>query len=133
MSEKQRYVIAHAQARQRAQDAVRLAPDGWEVIVKPPARRLGANKLMWKWLAAYAQQCKWPVNGAMVYMEDEDWKNVFSAALVRETRMAAGMNGGVVLLGQRTRKFSVAQMNDMITLMEAEAPNRGVRLGGVAE
>ena len=49
---KQRFILAHDTARQRALSAVANAPEGMEVIVKPhkSTRSLQQNSLYWKWL-----------------------------------------------------------------------------------
>ena len=38
MSEKQLFILAHAEARRRAQQAVQTAPEGFRVVVEPPKR-----------------------------------------------------------------------------------------------
>lgn len=37
------FILAHAEARRRALEAVRTAPDGFAVVVKPPTRNLDQN------------------------------------------------------------------------------------------
>ena len=65
----------------------------------------------------------------MVKMDEDDWKDVLSAAFKGETvRLAMGLNGGVVLLGQRTSKFTKAQFSEWIEFLYATAADRGVKL-----
>jgi len=77
------------------------------------------NDKMWAMLGDISRQVQWPVDGRMVYMPDEDWKDVLSAALKKEQRVAQGVAGGFVMLGQRTSKMKVADMSDLIELMYA--------------
>jgi hypothetical protein len=84
---------------------------------------------MWPLLTVFANELLWPVNGRMVKMDADDWKDVLSAAFKGESvRLAMGLNGGVVLLGQRTSKFSKAEFSDWIEFLYATAADRGVKL-----
>jgi hypothetical protein len=101
----------------------------WILSIKPETRSQAQNRLMWPILSVFARELLWPVNGAMVKMERDDWKDVLSAAFKGETvRMAQGLNGGIVLLGQRTSKFTKAQFSDWIEFLYATAADRGVKL-----
>ena len=65
----------------------------------------------------------------MTKMDPDDWKDVLSAAFKGENvRLAMGLNGGIVLLGQRTSKFSKAEFSDWIEFLYATAADRGVTL-----
>lgn len=59
-------------------------------------------------------------------MSPDDWKDVLTANWHREVRMAAGIDGGVVMLGQRTSKMTKEQMAELIDLMLAFGAERGV-------
>jgi hypothetical protein len=84
---------------------------------------------MWPLLTVFSQQLQWPVDGRMVTMDADDWKDVLSAAFKGESvRLAMGLNGGVVLLGQRTSKFTKAQFAEWIEFLYATAADRGVKL-----
>lgn len=84
------------------------------------------NKKMWAMLADVSKQVKWPVNGKEGYLASEDWKDIFSAELTKEQRVAQGLSGGFVLLGLRTSKLKKREMADLITIMEAFGAERGV-------
>lgn len=60
----------------------------------------------------------------MVNMSPEDWKHVLSAGFKKEQRVAAGIDGGYVILGQRTSKFSKEEMSEFIELIYAFGANR---------
>jgi class 3 adenylate cyclase len=121
------FKLVHSQARQGAERAVKEAPDGFVVTVAEPTRSLDANAAMWVVLQAFADQLQWPVNGAMVWMTADEWKDVLSAAYKRESvKVAMGMDGGMVMLGSRTSKFSVREMSEFIDFLHATAAARDV-------
>jgi hypothetical protein len=65
----------------------------------------------------------------MVTMDADDWKDVLTAAFRGETvRLAMGLNGGVVMLGQRTSKFTKAEFSEWIEFLYATAAQRGIVL-----
>jgi hypothetical protein len=104
----------------------------WVLSIKPETRTQAQNRLMWPLLTVFARELLWPVNGHMVKIDEDDWKDVLSAAFKGETvRLAMGLNGGVVLLGQRTSKFSKAEFSDWIEFLYATAADRGVSLPAI--
>lgn len=82
-------------------------------------RTLDQNAVMWCRLRDLAKQVQWPVNGKMEWISEWDYKDIFSADLKKEQRIARGLSGGFVLLGIRTSKLKKREMADMITMMEA--------------
>ena len=90
-------------------------------------RSQAQNDLMWSALTDLSRQVEWPVDGRMTRMDAEDWKHVMSAGLKRHQRIAAGMDGGFVLLGQSTRKLKVAEMAELIQIIHAFGDERNVR------
>lgn len=89
-------------------------------------RTIEQNRKLWALLNDVAAQVRWPVNGAEVLMDAHDWKNVFTAALVKHQRIAQGIEGGWVLLGTRTSRMSVSEMMELIELIQAFGAERGV-------
>lgn len=101
----------------------------WVLSLVPETRTQAQNRLMWPLLECFAKQLQWPINGQMVHMEPEDWKDVLTAAFRGESvRLAMGLNGGVVMLGQRTSKFSKAEFAEWIDFLYATAADRSVHL-----
>jgi hypothetical protein len=96
-------------------------------------RTIEQNKLLWALLNDVAAQVRWPVNGAEVLMDAHDWKNVFTAALVKHQRIAQGIEGGWVLLGTRTSRMSVSEMMELIELIQAFGAQHGVEFSDPAE
>ena len=132
MSDKRLFVLSHLEARKRAAQAVAEAPDGYRVCIEPPKRNLEQNALLWVMLSAFADQLVWPVNGAMVKLEPEEWKDILTAAYRRETqRVAMGLDGGMVMLGMRTSKLNKRQFAELIEFIQSVAVDRGVELGEV--
>lgn len=122
-----KFVLSHQQARRRAFDAVAAAPAGYVVTIKEPTRSLDANAAMWPILQAFSEQLLWPVNGRMVTMTPEEWKDVLSSAFRGEqARLAVGMSGGVVMLGARTSRMGKKLFSEFLDFMHATAADRGV-------
>lgn len=121
--------LVHAEARRRAVECVRQAPDGFVVVVREPTRNLEQNARLWAYLTAFSEQLLWPVNGERCRLTPEEWKSLLSAAFFNETqRIALGLNGGMVILGLRTSKMGKRQFSEFIEFIQATAIERGVIL-----
>lgn len=109
--------------------AVAEAPSTYVVQIRARSRSIEQNKAQWPILTAFSEQLEWPVNGRMVKMTPEEWKDVLSAAFKGEqTRLAMGLDGGVVMLGQRTSEFRHEQFSQWLEFLNATAADRGVNL-----
>ena len=127
MSDKRIFRLAHPEARRRAMACVAEAPDGFVVTVQEPTRSTDQNAAQWPILEAFAEQLQWPVNGAMVSLSAEEWKDVLTAAFQGETvRLAQGLNGGVVMLGLRTSQMGKRRFSEWLDFLNATATLRGV-------
>ena len=111
-----------------AGDMVRKALKGGDVllVLTRPTRSTEQNRKMWALLRDVARQRPLVVNGESIMAEPDDWKDVFTAALRRETRMAQGLDGGVVLLGMRTSRMKKAELSELIELIYAYGSEWGV-------
>jgi hypothetical protein len=126
---KRTFHLVHQQARMRAALSVSAAPDGYTVTISEPTRNLEQNALMWVYLDAFSKQLQWPVNGRMVHMTGEEWKDVLSAGFRRESaRLAMGLDGGVVMLGMRTSQMGKREFVEFIEFLQSVAADRGVSL-----
>lgn len=96
------------------------------ITVAEPKRSLEQNAAMWSALADVSRQVKWPMNGALQLLSPDDWKQILSAGLKREQRVAAGMDGGFVILGQRTSQMSQREMGELLDLIYAFGAEHGV-------
>ncbi|MDZ5615025.1 recombination protein NinB [Achromobacter xylosoxidans] len=124
--DKQVFVLSHPLARRNAAQACASAPDGYRVEIKPKTRTTAQNDMMWSILTDISRQVQFVVNGALVNIEPEEVKDVLTAGLRQEMRMAMGLNGGVVMLGQRTSRMSVRDMTQLIELAYAFGNEKGV-------
>ena len=123
------YILVHKEARARAHAAIDDAPEGNAVTIGEPTRNLDQNAAQWPILQAFADQLQWPINGRMEWMTPDEWKDVLTCAFKRESvRVAMGMDGGMVMLGQRTSKFSKAQFGEWLEFLNATAALRDVDL-----
>lgn len=123
------FILCHSEARNRALEAVRTAPDGWAVKVGEPTRNLEQNAAQWPILECFAKQKKWPVNGSLEWLSAEEWKDVLTAAFEKESvRLAQGLDGGVVMLGKRTSKFGKRKFSDWLTFLHATAAHFNIDL-----
>lgn len=126
---KQKFILAHDIARQRAIEAVKSAPVGFSVTVQEPSRNLEQNAALWALLSEFGRQLLWPVNGQMVKLEPEEWKDLLTAAFRQETaRVAMGLNGGMVMLGARTSKMGKKEFSEFLEFVNATAVDRGVNV-----
>jgi hypothetical protein len=124
---KRYFVLAHSSARQGAMTAIHEAPDGYVVTLCEPKRNLDQNAAQWPILQAFSKQIKWPVNGELVTLEPDEFKDILTAAFFGESvRLAQGLNGGVVMLGKRTSKFTKKEFSDWLEFLHAAAAARGV-------
>lgn len=126
---KKTFIMAHAVARAHALQAVEDAPEGYVITISEPTRSFEQNAAQWPILQAFADQLQWPVNGAMEWLTADEWKDILTAAFKRETvRVAMGLDGGMVMLGSRTSKFSKAQFSEWLDFLNATAAARDVEL-----
>lgn len=129
MKDKRIYRLVHAEARRRAAQDIASAPEGYIAVVQEPNRSLDQNAAQWPILQAFADQLQWPINGKLEWLTDEEWKDILTAAFMREqARVAPGLDGGMVLLGQRTSKFGKKQFSDWLEFLNATAAARDVDL-----
>lgn len=97
------------------------------VKIAEEGRTLEQNALLWPLLDCFADQLKWPVNGVMVRLESEDWKDLLTAAYRNETqRVAMGLNGGMVMLGMRTSKMGKKEFSEFIEFLYSVGAERGI-------
>lgn len=115
-------LTSHINAWERAQ----AARDGGRCphCKRPYKRSEEQNSKMWVLLTIAAKQVEW--YGAR--LSAEEWKDVFTAALRRE-KVVPGINGGFVVLGQRTSKMTKADMSELIELISAFLTERGIDIG----
>lgn len=95
---------------------------------KDDVRSLDQNALMWVLLGDISKQLEWPVDGRLQKLTTDDWKDILTAGLTKEQRIAQGVSGGFVMLGSRTRRMSKPQMGELIEFIYYFMAEKGVQL-----
>lgn len=123
------FVLHDESIRARALKYLCEVPLGMVVEFRRPKRTDSQNNAQWPILRCFSKQLVWPVNGQMVKMTEKEWKMVLTAAFHNETvRLAAGLNGGVVMLGDRTSEFDVEKFSEWLEFLHSIAAEREVNL-----
>ena len=121
VDDQQRLPLAVAWMQQKVIDGLR---SGKPVVVRigRERRNLEQNARLWAMLADVSKQVKW-FNQAL---SAEDWKHIFSAAVLNQ-RTVPGIDGGIVVLGQSTSSMTKKQFSDLIECIFAFGAENGVR------
>jgi hypothetical protein len=113
------FVLSHDTARQRAQEAIKSAPQGYIVKITEPTRTLDQNALLWPLLDCVSKQVDWYGNK----LTKEEWKDVFTASLKKQ-KVVAGLEGGFVMCGSSTSKMGKRMFSDLCELIFAFGASR---------
>jgi len=109
--------------RQNAMEAVRNAPVGWVVSIKPATRTTAQNSRLWSLLTDLAQQVDWYGQK----LDAATWKDITTASL-RKSRVVPGIDeGSFVVTGLHTSTMTKAELGDLMLLIEAFGAQQGVR------
>lgn len=125
--DKQVFQLVNPMVRRNAAYAIANAPEGYRCEIRPKTRTLAQNDMLWSILTDISKQVDFVVNGELVKVSPEEAKDILTAGLKRETRMAMGIDGGMVILGQRTSKMTVRQLAELIELAHAFGTQKGVQ------
>lgn len=109
-------------SRRQVADMAWSVPPGTTVRFQKDKRSLAQNDAMWVRLTEISEQVKW--HGQ--YLTPEDWKNMFTAALLKCEPVPGLDNGTYVLVGMSTSRMTVGQMSNLIELINAFAAEHGV-------
>lgn len=102
-----------------------LQRDSVLVTLTRPRRTLDQNAKLWPMLTDVSKQVEWVKDGYPCYMKPEEWKDLFTASL-RKQSMAPGIDGGMVVLGLHTSTLNKRQFADLIEIIYAFGSERGV-------
>ena len=91
-------------------------------------RSLEQNRLMWANLEDIAQQVIWYGQK----LDKQEWKDVLTAGLKKQ-KIVPGIEGGFVVIGARTSKMTVAEMNELIELATMFGTQQGVKFRALEE
>jgi hypothetical protein len=83
---------------------------------------------MWANLEDIAQQVVWYGQK----LDKQEWKDVLTAGLKKQ-KIVPGIEGGFVVIGARTSKMSVAEMNELIELAVMFGTQQGVKFRALEE
>lgn len=109
-------------AKQEAHAWIEKAPLGAVLkLIIGKGRTTDQNSKMWACLTDISRQVTW--HGQK--LTPDDWKDVLTAALKR-SRVVPGIDGGFVVLGQRTSEMTKADFIELIELITAFGAQHGV-------
>ncbi|GAC1572608.1 MAG: hypothetical protein NVS3B5_01540 [Sphingomicrobium sp.] len=118
------FTIKNDADRQSASELVRTLKDGMRVDIKMAKRSDPQNAKFWAMLGEVAEQVIW--HGEK--LPPEDWKYLFMDAYKREIRLIPAIEGkGFVAIGRSSSDLTVAEMADVITLIEMFGANHSVK------
>lgn len=106
--------------------AMLVAGNQISVEARRATRSTEQNKMLWSILTDLSKKLPWPIDGVRAMMTPEEWKDVLTAGLRKEQRVASGINGGWVMLGQRTSKMTKAELSDLMELAWAFGAQHGI-------
>ena len=90
--------------------------------LRTETRTTAQNRLLWSSLADVARQVEW--HGQK--LDAEAWKDMATAALKRQ-RVVPGIDGGFVVLGQRTSRMTKAEMSELVDFLHCFGDQRAVK------
>lgn len=115
MSERRRFVLAHTTARNGAADAVRSAPDGYVVEVRPPKRTLDQNA---KFHAICEDMGRQGAMWAGKPRTAKEWKVLLvsghAVATGEEAEVVTGLEGELVSIRESTADMGVRRGSSLI-------------------
>jgi hypothetical protein len=121
-------ILSDDKVRDTARDWIRRAPEGSVLTFTRPdekKRTPPQNRLMWSLLGQLAEKARY--HGYK--LDKEDWKLIMLSGLRKELRIVPSLNNdGVVSLDRSSSRLTVAEMGDMVTLIEAWAGENQVTL-----
>lgn len=117
------YVLAHSAARMGAIEAVKQAPDGYLVEIRPKTRTIPQNAHLWALLTQVSREIVWLGQK----LPPEDWKHIFTAHLKKQ-RLIPGLDGEMVVLGSSTSTMSRKEMADLIELIYSFMVEQGLQV-----
>lgn len=140
MSSKQKFILAHDIARQRALEAVKSAPVGFSVTVQEPSRSTDQNSLTHAFYADLAKllpendalgwrcYCKLHHGVPLLRAEDEDFKAFYDSAV---KRLSYEQKIEAMKFVPVTSIMTKGQLTKFADAVIADFQNRGIGLIGM--
>lgn len=121
------YILAHAEARRRAMEAVRTAPDGFVVRVSPPGKSRDQEERYHAMIGDIAKQWRfmdreWPADDMKRILVDAFAEAMRQAGtpLHHDGRVVPSIDGHrVVQLGIQTSRFRKSEASEFIEFLFA--------------
>lgn len=115
---KQQFHLVNESVKQNAINYIRELPVDAKrpliIDIKDMTRTAQQNRKLWPLLKDLSDQVLWFGNK----YDSDDWKDLITAMVSKskkqEQRMAPGLDGGIVMFGQRTSQMNVRQMVEVI-------------------
>jgi hypothetical protein len=117
-------LLDNLKSRSMIIEAIMNAEPGIRVTIGESPRSIKQNACMWGILDCFAKQAKWNVNGELVRMDSESWKDLLTASFTMDAqRIAESFDDPDkrVLLGVHTRNFGKAQFIQWIEYLHFAA------------
>lgn len=121
--------LVHDEAKKNAKAAIDAAGADGSVkvcVIQDETRTLEQNAYMWPILRCFSKQVELPVDGSLVTLEEEAWKDVMTAVFKGEQLRMVKYSGHVVLVGSSTSQMGKRQFADFLMFLLAEAVERNV-------
>jgi hypothetical protein len=121
--------LVHDEAKKNAKAAIDAAGADHTLkvcVIMDETRTLEQNAYMWPILRCFSKQVELPVDGAMVTLEEEAWKDVMTAVFRGETLRMVKYGQHLVMVGASTSAMGKKQFADFLTFLLAEAVERNV-------
>ncbi len=127
MSESQTFWLAHAPARDMALEAVRRAPEGYSVSIRPPARNLLQNSILHGLISDVVRaKTVW----AGKEWDIDSWRAIFASAYAKAVNLPVqtipGLEGEFVAIRPSTARMSKSELSALIEYVTAFCVQRGI-------
>lgn len=109
-----KFILAHDTARLRALNAVKEAPTGYQVVIKPPNRNLEQNAKFHAICSEFARDFEWSGKKRTV----DEWKTLLVSAhsvhLHQNTEVLRGIEDEIIIMRESTASMSKSRMASLI-------------------
>lgn len=124
------YILVNDAVRNNTIQAVKEAPEGYYVEIKPATRSLEQNALLHAIIQRISRKVEW----AGKLREVEAWKRLLTAAWLRARgepiEMLPAIDGhGVDIVFRRTSELTVNEMTEFLEYVQAWAIEQGIDIG----
>lgn len=129
MMERQKFILINSNVRDRAIWALKGAPDGYHVEIRPPTRSLEQNAFLHSLISDVAKSgFKW----AGKERDADTWKTLFISAHAVATKESghnlAGLEGELVFLRESTARMTKSRSSSLIEYILAFCASNGIKV-----